>query len=207
MCRRWSMSECGIKNKKRKELEMKNITYTKTGDKGTTSLIGGKRVPKFDDRVEAYGTVDELSAYIGVLNDLEGVSEEIRAVLGVIQQKLFTLESHFALDKSSEVSKMIPLLEDADVAFLEGHIDEMNAVLPELRAFVIPGGNLRASVSHVCRTVCRRAERQGWRLASHEEVDEVDLRYLNRLSDYFFVLARYFDYLSRGDETYWETKS
>ena len=199
--------ECGIKNKKRKELEMKNITYTKTGDKGTTSLIGGKRVPKFDDRVEAYGTVDELSAYIGVLNDLEGVSEEIRAVLGVIQQKLFTLESHFALDKSSEVSKMIPLLEDADVAFLEGHIDQMNAVLPELRAFVIPGGNLRASVSHVCRTVCRRAERQGWRLASHEEVDEVDLRYLNRLSDYFFVLARYFDYLSRGDETYWETKS
>ena len=186
---------------------MKNSTYTKTGDKGTTSLIGGKRVPKYDDRVEAYGTVDELSAYIGVLNDLEGVSEEIRAVLGVIQQKLFTLESHFALDKSSEVSKMIPLLEDADVAFLEGHIDEMNAVLPELRAFVIPGGNLRASVSHVCRTVCRRAERQGWRLASHEEVDEVDLRYLNRLSDYFFVLARYFDYLSRGDETYWETKS
>ena len=200
-------AECGIKNKKRKELEMKNITYTKTGDKGTTSLIGGKRVPKFDDRVEAYGTVDELSAYIGVLNDLEGVSEEIRAVLGVIQQKLFTLESHFALDKSSEVSKMIPLLEDADVAFLEGHIDQMNAVLPELRAFVIPGGNLRASVSHVCRTVCRRAERQGWRLASHEEVDEVDLRYLNRLSDYFFVLARYFDYLSSGDETYWETKS
>ena len=186
---------------------MKNITYTKTGDKGTTSLIGGKRVPKYDDRVEAYGTVDELSAYIGVLNDLEGVSEEIRAVLGVIQQKLFTLESHFALDKSSEVSKMIPLLEDADVGFLEGHIDEMNAVLPELRAFVIPGGNLRASVSHVCRTVCRRAERQGWRLASHEEVDEVDLRYLNRLSDYFFVLARYFDYLSSGDETYWETKS
>ena len=108
---------------------MKNITYTKTGDKGTTSLIGGKRVPKYDDRVEAYGTVDELSAYIGVLNDLEGVSEEIRAVLGVIQQKLFTLESHFALDKSSEVSKMIPLLEDTDVAFLEGHIDEMNAVL------------------------------------------------------------------------------
>lgn len=203
MCRRWNM----IKKTEDRSKKMKNITYTKTGDKGTTSLIGGKRVPKYDDRVEAYGTVDELSAYIGVLNDLEGVSEEIRAVLGVIQQKLFTLESHFALDKSSEVSKMIPLLEDADVAFLEGHIDEMNAVLPELRAFVIPGGNLRASVSHVCRTVCRRAERQGWRLASHEEVDEVDLRYLNRLSDYFFVLARYFDYLSSGDETYWETKS
>ena len=184
---------------------MKNITYTKTGDKGTTSLIGGKRVPKYDDRVEAYGTVDELSAYIGVLNDLEGVVEEIREVLAVIQQKLFTLESHFALDKSSEVSKMIPQLEEEDVAFLERHIDKMNAELPELKAFVIPGGNLRASVSHVCRTVCRRAERQGWRLASKEEVDAVDLRYLNRLSDYFFVLARYFDYLENRHETCWDS--
>lgn len=186
---------------------MKNITYTKTGDKGTTSLIGGKRVPKFDDRVEAYGTVDELSAVMGVLHDLEGVPEPIQAALGVIQNKLFTLESHFALDKASEVSKMIPALEDEDVAFLERHIDAMNEELPELRAFVIPGGNLKASVSHVCRTVCRRAERQGWRLASHEEVDEVDLRYLNRLSDYFFVLARYFDFLANRDETPWKTNS
>ena len=184
---------------------MKNITYTKTGDKGTTSLIGGKRVPKYDDRVEAYGTVDELSAYIGVLNDLEGVVEEIREVLSVIQQKLFTLESHFALDKSSEVSKMIPQLEEEDVAFLERHIDKMNAELPELKAFVIPGGNLRASVSHVCRTVCRRAERQGWRLASKEEVDAVDLRSLNGLSDYLFVLARSFDYLENRHETCWDS--
>ena len=102
---------------------------------------------------------------------------------------------------------MIPALLDDDVQFLERHIDAMNEQLPELRSFVIPGGNLRASVSHVCRTVCRRAERQGWRLASHEEVDDVDLRYLNRLSDYFFVLARYFDFLSSGNETYWDTKS
>lgn len=184
---------------------MKNITYTKTGDAGKTSLIGGTRVPKYDDRVEAYGTVDELSAVIGVLNDLEGVSDEIRKTLGVIQNKLFTLESHFALDKSSEISKMIPLLADADVEFLEGHIDRMNAELPELKAFVIPGGNMKASVSHVCRTVCRRAERQGWRLASHEEVDAVDLRYLNRLSDYFFVLSRYFDFLENRGETCWES--
>lgn len=182
---------------------MKNITYTKTGDKGQTSLIGGKRVPKYDDRVEAYGSVDELSAVIGVLNDLEGVTDEIRETLGVIQKKLFTLESHFALDKESEVSKMIPQLEEDDVKFLEGHIDRMNAELPELKAFVIPGGNLKASVSHVCRTVCRRAERQGWRLASHEEVDDVDLRYLNRLSDYFFVLSRYFDFLENRSETCW----
>ena len=185
---------------------MKNVTYTKTGDRGETSLIGGKRVSKYDDRVEAYGTVDELSAVIGVLNDLEGVPEAVKAVLGVIQNKLFTLESHFALDRTSEVSKMIPALEEEDVQFLERHIDAMNAELPELRAFVIPGGNMKASVSHVCRTVCRRAELQGWRLASHEEVDEVDLRYLNRLSDYFFVLSRYLEFLSNGSETYWETK-
>lgn len=184
---------------------MKNITYTKTGDAGQTSLIGGKRVPKYDDRVEAYGSVDELSAVIGVLNDLEGVPQDICETLGVIQNKLFTLESHFALDKASEVSKMIPLLEDGDVSFLEGHIDRMNAELPELRAFVIPGGNMKASVSHVCRTVCRRAERQGWRLASHEEVDAIDLRYLNRLSDYFFVLARYFGFLEKRNETCWES--
>ena len=184
---------------------MKNITYTKTGDKGTTSLIGGKRVPKFDDRVEAYGTVDELSAVIGVLNDLEGVSEDVRVILGTVQNKLFTLESHFALDKESEISKMIPQLSEEDVQFLESQIDRMNAELPELKAFVIPGGNMKASVSHVCRTVCRRAERQGWRLASHEEVDAVDLRYLNRLSDYFFVLSRYFDFLENKNETKWES--
>ncbi len=185
---------------------MKNVTYTKTGDRGETSLIGGKRVPKYDDRVEAYGTVDELSAVIGVLNDLEGVSDSIRETLSVIQNKLFNLESHFALDRESEVSKMIPQLLEEDVRFLECHIDSMNAELPELKAFVIPGGNMKASVSHVCRTVCRRAERQGWRLASHEEVDPIDLRFLNRLSDYFFVLARYFDYLENRTETCWESE-
>ena len=184
---------------------MKNITYTKTGDAGSTSLVGGRRVPKFDDKVEAYGTVDELSAYIGVLYDLEGVSEAIRDTLSVIQNKLFTLESHFAMDKDTEIAKMIPVLEEDDVAFLEGKIDAMNVELPVLRAFVIPGGNMRASVSHVCRTVCRRAERQGWRLASHEEVDAIDLKYLNRLSDYFFVLARYFDYLEKRNETCWDS--
>lgn len=184
---------------------MKNTTYTKTGDKGTTSLIGGTRVPKYDDRVEAYGTVDELSAFIGVLYDQEGVPDAIRETLGVIQNKLFTLESHFALDKTSEVSKMIPELTEEDVAFLEREIDAMNAELPLLRSFVIPGGNLKASQCHVCRTVCRRAERQGWRLASHEEVDAIDLRYLNRLSDYFFVLAREFDFLQKKDETHWDS--
>ena len=180
---------------------MKNITYTRTGDEGKTSLIGGLRVAKFDDRVEAYGTVDELSAFIGVLNDQEGVTEAMKSVLGVIQNKLFTLESHFALDENSEVKKMIPVLTVDDVTYLEHEIDVMNAQLPELKSFVIPGGNLKASYAHVCRTVCRRAERQGWRLAAQHPIDSIDLKYLNRLSDYFFVLSRFFGFLENNAET------
>ena len=184
---------------------MKNITYTKTGDEGKTSLIGGLRVPKYDDRVEAYGTVDELSAFIGVLYDQAGVTEAQKAVLDTIQNKLFTLESHFALDEDSEVKKMIPVLTVEDVAFVEHEIDVMNAQLPELKSFVIPGGNLKASYAHVCRTVCRRAERQGWRLAAQHPIDSLDLKYLNRLSDYFFVLARFFGFLDKSNETNWES--
>ena len=184
---------------------MKNITYTRTGDEGKTSLIGGLRVPKFDDRVEASGTVDELSAFIGVLYDQEGITDELKTVLDTIQNKLFTLESHFALDENSEVKKMIPVLTADDVAFVEHEIDVMNAQLPELKSFVIPGGNLKASHAHVCRTVCRRAERQGWRLASQHPVDPIDLKYLNRLSDYFFVLARYFGFLENLKENNWES--
>ena len=122
---------------------MKNITYTRTGDEGKTSLIGGLRVSKFDDRVEAYGTVDELSAFIGVLYDQEGVNNEMKTVLDIVQNKLFTIESHFALDENSEVKKMIPVLTFDDVAYLEHEIDVMNEQLPELKSFVIPGGNLK----------------------------------------------------------------
>ena len=184
---------------------MKNITYTRTGDEGKTSLIGGLRVAKYDDRVEAYGTVDELSAFIGVLQDQEGVAAEQKAVFETIQNKLFTIESHFALDENSEVKKMIPVLSPDDVAFLEHEIDVMNEQLPELRSFVIPGGNLKASHAHVCRTVCRRAERQGWRLAARHPVDLLDLKYLNRLSDYFFVLGRFFMFLDKVNENNWES--
>ena len=184
---------------------MKNITYTRTGDEGKTSLIGGLRVAKFDDRLEAYGTVDELSAFIGVLYDQEGVTKEQRTVMDTIQNKLFTIESHFALDENSEVKKMIPVLTPEDVALVEHEIDLMNSILPELKSFVIPGGNLKASHAHVCRTVCRRAERQGWRLASKHPVDTLDLKYLNRLSDYFFVLSRYFVFVDNDNETSWES--
>lgn len=186
-------------------ITMKNITYTKTGDEGKTSLIGGLRVAKYDDRVEAYGTVDELSAFIGVLYDQEGVTAEMKTVLDTIQNKLFTIESHFALDENSEVKKMIPVLTIEDVSFVEHEIDVMNAQLPELKSFVIPGGNLKASYAHVCRTVCRRAERQGWRLVASHPIDTIDLKYLNRLSDYFFVLARFFGFLDKIDEISWKS--
>ena len=184
---------------------MKNVTYTKTGDQGQTSLIGGLRVAKYDDRVEAYGTVDELSAFIGVLYDQEGIADGLKTVLDAIQNKLFTIESHFALDENSDVKKMIPVLTSDDVAFLEREIDMMNELLPELKSFVIPGGNLKASYAHVCRTVCRRAERQGWRLAAQHPIDTLDLQYLNRLSDYFFVLARFFGFLDKTNENDWKS--
>lgn len=184
---------------------MSNKVYTKTGDTGMTSLIGGKRVKKYDDRVEAYGSVDELSSFVGLLMDMEGVEEGYRKDLMEIQRKLFTIESHFALESGSEVSKMIPVLEEQDIVFLEQRIDVMEAQLPPLKSFVIPGGNKVASVAHICRSVCRRVERQAWRLASHESVNDLDLKYLNRLSDYFFVSARYFDFLIKRGESYWET--
>lgn len=180
-------------------------TYTRTGDEGTTSLVGGLRVPKFDDRVEAYGTVDELSAFVGVLHDQEGVVAEIKEVLQTIQDKLFIIESHFAIEEGAEIRKMIPQLAVEDVSFLEQQIDKMNARLPELKSFIIPGGNLKASYAHVCRTVCRRAERQGWKLASQYEVDLIDLKYINRLSDFFFVLARCFGNDENLCETCWKS--
>ena len=180
-------------------------TYTRTGDEGTTSLVGGLRVAKYDDRVEAYGTVDELSAFVGVLHDQEGVADEVKQVLETIQDKLFIIESHFATEEGAEVKKMIPQLAAEDVSYLEQQIDQMNERLPELRAFVIPGGNLKASYSHVCRTICRRAERQGWKLAAQYEVEMIDLKYLNRLSDYFFVLARCFGNIENSSETLWKS--
>ena len=180
-------------------------TYTRTGDEGTTSLVGGLLVPKFDDRVEAYGTVDELSAFVGVLHDQEGVATEIKEVLQTIQDKLFIIESHFAIEEGAEIRKMIPQLAVEDVSFLEQQIDKMNARLPELKSFIIPGGNLKASYAHVCRTICRRAERQGWKLASQYDVDLVDLKYLNRLSDFFFVLARCFSNDENLCETCWKS--
>jgi cob(I)alamin adenosyltransferase len=162
--------------------------YTKTGDEGLTSLIGGTRVPKYDLRIESYGTVDELNSYIGMIRDHD-IDIAQKDVLKEVQDRLFTIGAALASDP--EKSKMkIPDLHLADITFLENQIDEMNLVLPELKHFILPGGSPVVSFCHVSRCVCRRAERIIVHLKSESFVDEKVVVYLNRLSDYLFVLAR-----------------
>ncbi len=171
-------------------------TYTKTGDKGTTSLIGGTRVSKNDVRLEAYGTFDELSAFVAVLSDSDGVDPHQIEVMDRIQSCLLILESCLALETTANsqqpIVKYIPHLTDDDVLFLESEIDAINAQLEPLKSLIVPGGNILASRSHVCRTVCRRAERRLVEMGVEYEVDDILRRFVNRLSDYFFVLSRYF---------------
>lgn len=171
--------------------------YTKTGDKGTTSLIGGTRVSKDDVRLEAYGTFDELSAFIAVLSDSEGVERHEIEVMDKIQNCLLVLESCLALESQrddettrQQVKKYIPEITESDVKFLEDEIDAMNLQLEPLRCLIIPGGNILSSRCHVCRTVCRRAERRLVEMGREYEVDENIRRFVNRLSDYFFTLSR-----------------
>jgi cob(I)alamin adenosyltransferase len=162
--------------------------YTKTGDKGTTALIGGTRVPKHHIRIEAYGTVDELNSYIGLVRDQE-IKEDYKTLLIEIQDRLFTIGSSLASDP--EKSKMkIPDLLDTDVELLEKEMDKMNEHLPEMRSFVLPGGHTAVSFCHIARCTCRRAERLSTALSEESFVDEKVIRYLNRLSDYLFVLSR-----------------
>lgn len=163
--------------------------YTKTGDKGLTSLIGGTRVPKHHLRIESYGTVDELNSYIGMIRDQADVSDHQKNVLKEVQDRLFTIGSSLASDP--EKSKMkIPDLYDHDIVFLEQEMDTMNEELPDLKHFVLPGGSVAVSFCHVARCVCRRAERLAVHLAEESFVDAKVITYLNRLSDYLFVLAR-----------------
>lgn len=162
--------------------------YTKTGDRGETSLLGGKRVPKYHPRIEAYGTIDELNAFVGLLRD-QDMAPHYQDLLLEIQDRLFTAESLIAADEGSEKYPLPQLLED-DITLLEQEIDAMNDALPPLSSFILPGGHPAVSLAHVCRTVCRRAERHLILLATSLPVDDRIIRYFNRLSDYFFVLAR-----------------
>lgn len=180
--------------------------YTKTGDKGTTSLVGGKRVPKNHPRVEAYGDLDELISYIGLVRSDAGIAHE-KDVLIKIQEKLMLVSAHFASDGSSKTLKEIG---EEDIVFLETEIDRMTAQLPPQQAFILPGAPRIASECHVARTICRRAERHALAIGTGGEANEhatpaieTGLRYLNRLSDYLFVLGRYFCMQHHVPEDFW----
>lgn len=162
--------------------------YTRTGDTGQTSLIGGRRVPKYHDKIEAYGTVDELCAFVGLIRDHE-IDPDTRTFLINIQENLFVLEALLAADPSIENQKL-PILSESDVTALENAIDEMNLHLNTLTSFILPGGHVIVSYCHVARTICRRAERAVLKLFPENPVDPICQKYLNRLSDYLFVLAR-----------------
>ena len=161
--------------------------YTKTGDAGTTGLFGGKRLPKNHLRIEAYGTVDELNSYIGLVRDV-ATNDDIRNLLKSVQDRLFTIGSNLASDPDKNV--ITPDLTTADIEVLEKAIDQMNEELPALRNFILPGGHTTVSFCHIARCVCRRAERLTVALHENEPIEALILKYLNRLSDYLFVLAR-----------------
>lgn len=162
--------------------------YTKTGDKGQTSLLGGSRVPKHHLRIESYGTIDELNSYIGLLRD-QSIDEKHVEVLLEVQDRLFTIGSYLASEPEKSKVK-IPELKEEDILFLEKQIDELNDALPPMRSFVLPGGHTTVSFCHIARCVCRRAERLVVHLSETETVNDSVMRYLNRLSDYLFMLAR-----------------
>ena len=178
--------------------------YTKTGDKGQTSLIGGTRVSKAHPRIETYGTVDELNSYIGLVRDQE-VNATRRDLLKEIQDRLFTIGALLASDPEKSAKK-VPDLFDTDVELLEKEMDRMDAELPEMRFFILPGGHQSVSFCHLARVVCRRAERLAIALAEDEPVEELIIRYLNRLSDYLFVLARKMMHELGADEIPWKPR-
>lgn len=178
--------------------------YTKTGDLGATSLVGGTRLSKDHDKIEAYGAVDELNTWIGVLSDLPENSHR-QPELKEIQDRLFTIGADLASETDYTKNKL-PDLFASDVEALEKLMDEMDKLVPPLRAFVLPGGHLAVSWAHVARTVCRRAERQVIKLAKQEDVNLLVIQYLNRLSDYLFMLSRKITQEQNAPEISWKPR-
>jgi len=184
---------------------MKSKVYTLTGDKGTTSLVGGQRVDKDNMRVEAYGTVDELNSHIGLLASLLGDSDDeaTSKLIFKIQNRLFNLGAYLATETADEASPVYGLTDD-DVLAIEARIDEMDATLPPVKSFILPGGCHAAAQCDVCRTVARRAERRVITLSRNAAVNSLAKRYLNRLSDYFFILSRYLNVKNHFNEIFWD---
>lgn len=183
----------------------KSLIYTRTGDKGHTSLVGGVRVPKAHIRLEAYGTIDELNAHLGMLIALMQ-DEENKKLLQYIQHKLFSVGSYLATDQTRTTLHIESRVSHDTVRMLEEAIDKLDASLPKLTEFVLPGGAFEASVCHVCRTICRRAERRILALEAEEGclIEEGVKQFVNRLSDYLFILSRKLNQLTQYDEIYWD---
>jgi cob(I)alamin adenosyltransferase len=180
--------------------------YTKTGDRGTTSLIGGTKVPKNDIRIETYGTVDELNSWIGMVNDQLN-DEAFKNELKEIQDRLFTIGSSLATDADKESKMKLPDLTQNDIEFLEKRIDVMTAELPPMKNFILPGGHVAVSSIHITRCICRRAERLAVNMQQHQLfVDEKVIQYLNRLSDYLFTLARFVAQKLGAKEIPWKAR-
>jgi cob(I)alamin adenosyltransferase len=178
--------------------------YTKTGDQGTTSLFGGKRVSKADLRIDTYGTIDELNSYLGLLRDQE-VNHKRKNILIEIQDRLFTIGSILATEPGNTKVK-IPSLAENDILFLEKEIDSMESELEPMKFFVLPGGHPSVSFCHIARTVCRRGERLTIALHQQEPVEILVIKYLNRLSDYLFVLSRKMTHELGAEEVAWKPR-
>ena len=179
----------------------KSGIYTKTGDKGTTSLVGGKRVIKAHVRLDAYGTTDELNSFVGFLTEKIEDEHDLK-ILSFIQHKLFTVGSYLATETEAMPPKAASIITDKDIATLENEMDRMDSELPQLRQFVLPGGSESAARAHICRTFCRRAERCVYKVKEEYPVDDLVLMFINRLSDYFFLLARK-ESNKKGNEIFW----
>jgi len=180
--------------------------YTKTGDLGKTSLIGGTKVPKNNIRIESYGTVDELNSFIGLTAD-HITQQPLKDILKEIQDRLFTIGSSLACDPDKEPKLKIPDLKESDITLLEHEIDKMNEELEEMKSFILPGGHVAISTAHITRCVCRRAERICVNMMENDLfVDPLVIKYLNRLSDYLFVLARYIGHLLGVQDIPWKPR-
>ncbi|MBS1680317.1 MAG: cob(I)yrinic acid a,c-diamide adenosyltransferase [Bacteroidetes bacterium] len=178
--------------------------YTKTGDQGTTGLFGGQRLSKADLRIDAYGTVDELNSFLGLLRD-QKINQLRKDILVEIQDRLFTIGSILATAPGNTKVK-VPSLQETDINFLEKEIDKMDSVLPPMKSFVLPGGHESVSIGHVSRTVCRRAERLVIALSEQQPVDSLVIKYLNRLSDFLFMLCRMMAHELNIEETPWKAR-
>ncbi|MDG5798867.1 cob(I)yrinic acid a,c-diamide adenosyltransferase [Marinilabiliaceae bacterium ANBcel2] len=181
----------------------KSSVYTKTGDKGTTSLLGGTRVNKDNIRLEAYGTVDELNSYVGLIRSFK-IDNDSKNTLLKIQEQLFTIGSYLATDEHVSSMREKLNIDENEILYLEKEMDRMEGNLPKLNNFILPGGNIAASQCHIARTIARRTERRIVTMAATTEIDLIIIKYINRLADYFFVLARFLSNYFDDNEIRWE---